>query len=339
MTSKTKKWLYSVAVGAFLAARNAAGITVHEVLSNGFWSANTEQRLPAKKLKELGDCVEKPSKVKVKEGSMRQIILTRKDMSKGETVSHARWKNTLRVHYIDFPFALIADENEKLAVRHEESKEKTTTQLHSLGKSIYYGDITNKWVRVQTIYSNKPTKKDARPTGPYVVEDWFPDDLTNLYKRVSASFYGTEHNAVTNIISDNEAYITGTIRQTGHIDSYKSHKDKDYKVDEDASLLRTYTQHITTDADHVYIEQEITENTQNDAIYNSQSTYQAQYTATFKNGCWKGEKETISKESNRDISQWLLDIIKDQYKILSVSNVSKVAQHKSKLSGLDQNTR
>ena len=72
---------------------------------------------------------------------------------------------------------------------------------------------------------------------------------------------------------------------------------------------------------------------------NSQSTYQAQYTATFKKGCWKGEKETISKESNSDISQWLLDYFKDKYRILSVSNVSKVAQHKSKLSKLEQNTR
>lgn len=335
-----KKWLYGVALGALLRAGNAAGITVHEVLSNGFWSANTERRLPAKKLKEVGDCVEKPSKVKLKEGSMGQSILTKKDMSKGETVSHARWKNTLRTRYVYFPFALIEDDNEKLSVRHEESKEKTTTQLHFLGKSIYYGDITNIWERVQTIYSNKPTKKDARPTGPYVVEDWFPDDLTNLYvyERVSASFYGTEHNAVTNIISDNEAYITGTIRQTGHVDSF-NWTEKEYKVDEDASLLRTYTQHITTDADHVYIEQEITENTQNDPIYNSQSTYQAQYTATFKKGCWKGEKETISKVSNRDMSQWLLDFYKNQYRTLSVSNVSKVAQHKSKLSKPEQNTR
>ena len=242
---------------------------------------------------------------------MGQIILTRKDMSKGETVSHARWKNTSRVHYIDFPFAFIADENEKLAVRHEESKEKTTIQLHSLAKSIYYGDSTNIWVRVQTIYSNKPTKKDARPTGPYVVEDWFPDSMTNLYKRIAlaASFYGTEHNAITNIISDNEAYITGTISQTGHIDEFR-----EKIVDEDASLLRTYTQHITTDADHVYIEQEIIENTQNDPVYNSQSTYQAQYTATFKKGHWKGEKETISKVSNRDMSQWLLDCINNQYR-------------------------
>ena len=40
--SMTKKWLYSVAVGVLLMAGEALGITVHDVLSNGFWSA--EQR-------------------------------------------------------------------------------------------------------------------------------------------------------------------------------------------------------------------------------------------------------------------------------------------------------
>ena len=39
----TKKWLYSVAVGALLIAGEAMGVTVHDVLSNGFWSA--EQRV------------------------------------------------------------------------------------------------------------------------------------------------------------------------------------------------------------------------------------------------------------------------------------------------------
>ena len=40
----TKKWLYSVAVGTLLIAGEAMGITIHEVLSNGFWSTDVEQR-------------------------------------------------------------------------------------------------------------------------------------------------------------------------------------------------------------------------------------------------------------------------------------------------------
>ncbi|MBR5623514.1 hypothetical protein IKW72_00705 [bacterium] len=295
-----KKWLYGVALGALLIAGNAAGITVHEVLSNGFWSANTERRLTLEELKEVGDYRELRPKIKRKQINIVTEVTNIKQITKGETESSARWKNTNQNTFTFHPNYFILDDNNKLITRHKESKEKTITKLYSYCERVYNSFTSNVYEIVQTMYSNKPTKKDARPTGPYVADDnWFPHDLTEKYEGLSASFYGTEHNAVTNIISDNEAYITGTLRQTGHIDDYLG-----YKVDEDASLLRTYTQHITTDADHVYIEQEMTENTQNDPDYNSQHTYQTQYTATFKKGHWEGEKEAISKVSNHDIAPW-----------------------------------
>lgn len=134
--------------------------------------------------------------------------------------------------------------------------------------------------------------------GPFVMDDWFPDRMTTTSHH-RRRFFGTEHNAITNVISDNEAYITGTISQTGHIDEYD-----DEKVDEDSSLLRTYTQHITTDADHVYVEQEITENAKNASMWDAQIIYQTQYTATFKKGRWKGETETISQTSNGQLADW-----------------------------------
>ena len=46
-----KKWLYGVALGALLVAGNAAGVTVHEVLSNDFWSM--EQRGTRENLAEV----------------------------------------------------------------------------------------------------------------------------------------------------------------------------------------------------------------------------------------------------------------------------------------------
>lgn len=303
MMNNMKKLLYGVALGALLVAGNAAGITVHEVLSNGFWSANTERRLTLEELKEVGDYRELPTKIKTKQINVVTEVTSIKQITKGETESSARWKNTNQYTFTFHPNFFIVDENNKLITRHKESKEKTITKLYTYDIREYNSFTSNVYKTVQTTYSNKPTKKDARPTGPYVADDnWFPHDLTEKYEGLSASFYGTEHNAVTNIISDNEAYITGTLRQTGHIDDYLG-----YKVDEDASLLRTYTQHITTDAAHVYIEQEMTENTQNDPDYNSQHTYQTQYTATFKKGRWKGEKETISKVSNRDIAPWCIN--------------------------------
>ena len=312
--SKMKKWLYSVAVGALLIAGEAMGITVHEVLSNGFWSANTERRLTLEELKEVGDYRVLSYKHKSKKINVVTEVDRYKWITKGETESSARWKNTnLHTFTYNVNFFII-DDNNKLITRHKESKEKTITKLYEYDEREYKTYTYNVSNTVQTTYSNKPTKKDARPTGPYVADDnWFPHDLTEKYEGLSASFYGTEHNAVTNVISDNEAYITGTVRQTGHIDDYGYKVDEDaslYKVDEDASLLRTYSQHITTDADHVYIEQEMTENTQNDPDYNSQHTYQTQYTATFKKGRWKGEKETISKVSNRDIAPWCINYYK-----------------------------
>lgn len=54
--------------------------------------------------------------------------------------------------------------------------------------------------------------------GPLVGDDWFPDSVEKT-RNVVGLFYDTEENAVTNVISDNEAYITRTISQYGFIES------------------------------------------------------------------------------------------------------------------------
>ena len=307
MMIKMKKWLYGVALGALLVAGNAAGVTVHEVLSNDFWSM--EQRGTRENLAEVTG--ERGPKQKKYQRTFDQDTWIEKIEScyvyKGPLTDKTRWKEKEWSDVTDGRDFYIYDSVVTLTDQRPIYREKTITKEHYESQGIldtYYS--TNRYVNTQITYTGKPRQANVRPTGPYVVDDWFPDAMTTKSYQ-ECRFFGTEHTAVTNVISDNEAYITGTISQTGHIDKYK-----DKKVDQPASLLRTYTQHITTDANHVYVEQEITENTQNDPVYNSQNTYQTQYTATFKKGRWKGEKETISKVSQRDITSWCLKQLQNE---------------------------
>ena len=295
-----KKWLYSVALGALLMAGNAAGITVHEVLSHDFWSTDVEQRLTAEQLTEISDWDDKPGKIKEKDNAdgTRKCFL--KSVRLGKTAENTQWKSK-EIYNSFYSTAELDEKREKIfVVRHKTNKEKTITN-ENFEAQITAGNVIASHSDIQEVYKNIPNKKDALPAGSYVVEDWFRSWLENRVGRSRAQFYGTEHSAVTNIISDNEAYITGTISQAGHIDKYDG-----YVVDEDASLLRTYTQHITTDADHVYVEQEITEDAKNAVWCNRKNTYQRQYTATFKKGRWKGETETITVTQNSQAADWYL---------------------------------
>ena len=300
-----KKWLYSVAVGALLIAGEAMGITVHDVLSNGFWSAEQQSTQLSLQKETGGYYIERYKKEKttiLEDGSEHYSYLRTISCPKSPVASwrYKKWFNKITNKE---KTEQTLHSKSKLISSRPLYKEKREIQERDQGQLVYlppyYTKVEGENIQ-QSVYMNKPRKKDARPIGPFVVEDWFPDEMTTeSYK--SCRFFGTEHNAVTNIISDNEAYITSTISQTGHIDEYKGEK-----VNQPASLLRTYTQHITTDADHVYVEQEITENCQNDPFYNSQATWQTQYTATFKKGRWKGTTETISQTTNRQLADWYL---------------------------------
>ena len=270
-----KKWLYSVAVGALLIAGEAMGITVHDVLSNGFWS--DDQRGTLSYLQEVSPHPEIPKTLRSKEtvdkeGNPRHIATS---LSTGPKQNGVRWKRRWRVDVIEGNEKYSRKTKEKLTSKQDgkcKEKTQTVTQRDEYGK--YFPKVTD---NNQSVYTVKPLKgADGRPMRPFVVDDWFPGRMENSY--IDCSFYGTEYNATTNVISDNEAYITGTVSQTGHVNETWD----GYKVDEDAYLLRTYTQHITTDADHVYVEQQIEENSQNNPINNSQLIYQTQYTATYK---------------------------------------------------------
>lgn len=295
----TKKWLYSAVLGALLIVGEAFGITVHEALSNDFWPIY--KRPTRAKLFELGQprCKRlKSTNTKDDEGS-HWFFLDRFRATRGSPWTEKRWINRLIGNDGFFQDDVTVHRTLKArglwnsvtdSVEHEEKDAEGLFRFSCIDET----------------YKATSRSKKARPSGPYVVDDWFPDEMRSKSYQESV-FYGTEHNAVTNIISDNEAYITGTIYQTGHIDEYDGGT-----VNEDASLVRTYTQHFTTDENHVYVQQEITEDAHNDPGCDSQNTYQTQYTATFKKGRWKNETETISKVSQRSISPWALKILQNE---------------------------
>ena len=295
----TKKWLYSVAVGALLIAGEAMGITVHDVLSNGFFSSEIlETREHLARITDWKSFLKKEKMIQDEDGKEKRSFVY---INKAYAMESVQWKNKSLIKQWTSEDEKVKtwEDVGKLVARRPLYREKgISDQYRQENYGSYF--LTNEYLKSTGVYTNKPCKKEARPVGPFVVEDWFPDKMaTTSYK--NCRFFGTEHNAVTNVISDNEAYITGTISQTGHIDKYDGEK-----VNRPASLLRTYTQHITTDADHVYVEQEITENAQNAPQRNSQATWQTQYTATFKKGRWKGSTETFSQTQNSQLADWRL---------------------------------
>lgn len=311
-----KRWLYSVAVGALLMAGEAMGITVHEVLSHDFFSTDAEQRLTVEQLKELGTYREKPPKLKCTHDKNGDDLYIGKQICKGETTEHARWKDKQKYIWSESCIHTGVDIKETTTVKHPLNKEKTTMNRAGLERfdletRVCTGlDETNRFV-----YTNK-ARKNARPVGPYVmVDNSYANRLTNS-TWVSARLLGEECNTTTNIVSDNEAYITTTLRQTGHIDDFTRHyyPSATYDVNEDSSLWRTYTKHITTDADHVYITQDIKETTHHDfRMQDGTKTWQTDYTATFKNGRLKGEKETVSYIVKHKPSPWLSRWLEDQH--------------------------
>ena len=160
------------------------------------------------------------------------------------------------------------------------------------------------------VYTVKSSSKQAQPMGPVMADDdWFPYYLDDpSWNGTTGDFYGTEHNAITNIISDNEAYIDGVFKQSGHINTYDGQD-----VDVDSSLLRTYTKHITTDADHVYISQDITETVINSPLSRDYvQNWRTEYTATFKKGRWKNVSENISTIGTYDYARWYQDYRESQ---------------------------
>lgn len=289
-----KKWLYSVGLGALLVATPSVGITVQEVLSNGFFSVE-ENRETLEALKSDGHYIERWKDKKPKDGMSRSL----ETIKPVHSTKKWKWKGLWT-----FKTEEEVDCSYRLIYKQKHHKDKTIGKQHKKEGEIARANYVSNRLSDED-YTGKPKGRGQRPLGPYVVYDWFSDELySNEWQ--NAQFYGTEETAITNVISDNEAYITRTIRQSGWIQEYMGDV-----VEEPSSLLRVYNMHITTDADHVYIHQDINETSQNAFADNNQNNYTTDYTATFKGGRYKNEKETIKKDEHSQTASWYIRIYGD----------------------------
>lgn len=294
----TKKWLYSAAMGALLIASEAFGVTVHDVLSNGFWSA--EHRGTEAYLQEVAPHDSKIKKNTAKENADGTITYSVVYVLSGPIMNQTFWKSRRKFKGTESDSHRQGTAKTKLIDRRDGVKEKTVTVEQDDINLMPTKTATSIVYDIQETYMAKPKSKTALPMGPMV-----PDVIDSVYQTIianpywSAEFYGTEHTATTNIVSDSEAFITGVIRETGYI-----HTVDDYVVEQPYALLRSYTRHITTDANHVYEDQDISEVSTNDPDYNTQKHLITQYTATFKKGRWKGSTETRTERVESHISGW-----------------------------------
>ena len=286
-----------MALGALLMAGNALGVTVHDVFSNGFWSAET--RTTKEKLLS-GDYKIKHNPKKPKRDRRGNFVYSGTDQYMPKE-SFPKWKITERYKTFANEDSRVENISGRLTALMNDCKEKAATIEQDVRSCPTNGGFFTKAdLQSQTKYMSKPRTKEARPMGHFVVNDWFLDAIRECGK---VDFYGTEQTAVTNIISDNEAYITRTIHQTTWINSFYG-----VKVNEGAALRRTYDTHITTDDDHVYVDQVIGEVSTNNPTYNTQSEYKTQYVATFKRGRWKGSTETITMTQNSQAADWYIKL-------------------------------
>ena len=294
----SKKWLYSVGAGALLMASEALGVTVHDVLSNGFWSA--EQRGTYNYLSSV--TVTRPAKIKKQKSFVDEAGVEHNSkvyVIKPYPYPQIKWKQ--KVWYNgekNGEISTAAYEISKLNAKRPEYKEVTDTIITNK-KELSQGAMVGSSYTEQSDYTAKICK-GAAPISPYVEwDDWFPNSM----KKDGRSFYGTEDTSVTNIIDDNNAFITRTIKQTGYI-----HKYNEYLVDEPASLLRVYNTSITTDENHVYVDQYISE-TANYQFDVSKDT-EIHYTATSEKGRWKTMTETSTYTYRSEASDWYKDYLK-----------------------------
>ncbi len=207
--SMNKKWLCSVAVGALLIAGEAFGITVHDVLSNGFW--NTDSRCLASidvsteiqnvsKNKDFKKPIARCYKTEEYTRIATKIFTLGKDK-----VGHHRWKKTYfsdkKSYYNPREEEIYINNVLDMRAPHSRQKQEATVYHKFWNYLPSITDYTTGTNVVNSVYACKP--KGGHPVGPYT-ENWahqeFAPAITFQYTLLSA-----EHNAITNIISDHEA--------------------------------------------------------------------------------------------------------------------------------------
>ena len=269
-------------------------ITVHEVLTNNFWSGDrrpTTLDVPVDlnrvtKYKYLrggfAHRTEQPEYVKRVTGGG---VLGK------DKAGHRKWKigSFFKGLYYRDPKkeSRYNDITIDLKTPFSRQKQEAIRTENSWKYNSLIDDYTTRTNTTETVYACKPKK--GRPVGPYT-ENWFEEALKKPNAYCDYTILNTEHNAITNIVSDNEAYISGSIYQTGTYNEI-AHEEAGWST----WLDQSYTQNVSI---------------QSLGYEKEEREYYSEYTATFKKSKCKSETETITRIQKAEYRDEFVDLLK-----------------------------
>ena len=299
-----KKYLYSVALGVLLIAGEVLGITVHDVLSNGFWSTQeraTEMSLNAETTDNYKEKYKKEKETPCEDGSVDKSYLYTK---KGKTTNDVVWAQSKNYWGKTGTTNPLENNQQTLKVVGRHRKEQSTSDEWK-AQTLMETCPTNIAEESVASYIFKPRKKDARPVIPYMPNtEWFANIANQypgyLWEQTGLSYY-------TNFVSDTEAIVYGSITRSAVLPKRKVGYPLKNPGHESSAFLNqakyTYDKKITVQDSQVIVEQN----------FNEDSTYEheikggikTKYVATFgKNGKWKGSTEVVSQWRSGHANDW-----------------------------------
>ena len=307
----SKKWLYSVAAGALLIAGQAAGITVHDVLSNGFWSSELRQTEESLNAATTDNYKEKYKNEKTE----TQDYFTIKSylyIKKAQTTDGIKWKQKQSYSHA-FIMDCVSYEQIKQTIKATCSDYKE--QIASEEQYDQFSDDKREAYSTDQTYSFKRRKKNARPVQPFI-----PNNATNWFSDTLGQFpHGNvflEHVATTNITSDS-IRITGRYVAQSTLDKYELgllDPGKIYPPGRDSvDVYDKYNYEIAIQVakNKVYVERTVTEDTL--MTHNIWQEYKTKYIASFnKKGYWKKSTEDVTSRYGIEPTSWYKEYQKQQ---------------------------
>ena len=303
----SKKWLYSVAAGALLIAGQAAGITVHDVLSNGFWSSELRQTEESLNTATTDNYKEKYKNEKTEEyeGLIKTSYLYKK---KATTTDGIKWSQ--KKYQTDEKETATSNRtaviNQTIKTKLPKFKEQIMSyEIHSVG--FVFPPFSNYGDFERQDYSFKRRARNARPVHPFI----FNNDTNWFFNTLDQFPHGEiflEHVATTNITSDSNAHITGHFIAQSTLDKCElgllpSDRVPSYIRFIDVHDRYNYEIGIQVAKNKVCIEQNITK----DAVmtYDLEYRCETKYIATFnKRDKWKKSTEHVESYRNFFADEW-----------------------------------
>ena len=312
----SKKWLYSVAAAALLIAGQAAGITIYDALSNGFWStevSQTEESLNASTTDNYKEKYKKEKTEQIADGCETKSYTYTK---KAQTTDDIVWAQKKLYTELVYGNEKKYTEDQVIRIKNCTPKERLTSEEKG-GISYMETCPTNISNSAIQHYFLAPVKKGDRPTEPFFPStEWFRQLTSEKYPGFCYSEFVEK--AETNILSEFQSEIKGVVQRKSHLIFSKigfpavdPKKDPEH-YDFWGHVTYPYTKTLTVVGDqYLRVEQTITEDSSFD--YTTKGLYYTEYEAFFnKKGVWKKSAEMVNKWRKSDANSWYTNYFKMQ---------------------------